>query len=124
MADGAFSVKGQENIKEILSKQLYLCQFLTAIGILRLGGHFVCNIFDVFTPFSVGLIYLMHMAFGAVCIFKPVTSRPANSERYIVCKELKEGTSHLFEYMFDMNENINKLKETNIDIRQVVPLET
>ena len=85
---------------------------------------FVCNIFDVFTPFSVGLIHLMYMTFDAVGIFKPVTSRPANSERYIVCKELKEGTSHLFEYMFDLNENINKLKETNIDIREVVPLKT
>ena len=124
MADGAFSVKGQENIQEILSKQLYLCQFLTALGILRLGGHFVSNVFDLFTPFSVGLIYLMYMAFDSVCIFKPVTSRSANSERYLVCKGLKERTSHLFEYMFYLNEKLNKLKETNIDIREVVPLET
>ncbi|XP_021339808.1 cap-specific mRNA (nucleoside-2'-O-)-methyltransferase 1-like, partial [Mizuhopecten yessoensis] len=35
MADGGFSVEGQENIQEILSKQLYLCQFLVAISILR-----------------------------------------------------------------------------------------
>ena len=124
MADGGFSVEGQENIQEILSKQLYLCQFLTALGILRVGGHFVCKVFDLFTPFSMGLIYLMYMAFDAVCIFKPVTSRPANSERYLVCKELKDGTLQLFEYMFDLNEKINKLKGTNIDIREVVPLET
>ena len=26
MADGGFSVEGRENIQEILSKQLYLCQ--------------------------------------------------------------------------------------------------
>jgi hypothetical protein len=32
-----FSVEGQENIQEILSKQLYLCQFLVAISILRPG---------------------------------------------------------------------------------------
>ena len=32
-----FSVEGQENIQEILSKQLYLCQFLCAISILRQG---------------------------------------------------------------------------------------
>ncbi|CAF4199325.1 unnamed protein product, partial [Rotaria sordida] len=30
-----FSVEEQENIQEILSKQLYLCQFLTALSILR-----------------------------------------------------------------------------------------
>ena len=28
MADGGFSVAGKENIQEILSKQLYLCQCL------------------------------------------------------------------------------------------------
>ena len=44
-------------------------------------GHFVCKLFDVFTPFSVGLVYLMNMAFREVCIMKPNTSRPANSER-------------------------------------------
>lgn len=37
MADGGFSVEGQENIQEILSKQLYLCQFLVALGIVRVG---------------------------------------------------------------------------------------
>ena len=51
MADGGFSVDGQENIQEILSKQLYLCQFLVALSIVRTGGHFVCKLFDLFTPF-------------------------------------------------------------------------
>ena len=51
MADGGFSVEGQENIQEILSKQLYLCQFLVAMSIVRNGGHFVCKLFDLFTPF-------------------------------------------------------------------------
>ncbi|KAJ7404288.1 Cap-specific mRNA (nucleoside-2'-O-)-methyltransferase 1 [Willisornis vidua] len=35
MADGGFSVEGQENLQEILSKQLMLCQFLTALSIVR-----------------------------------------------------------------------------------------
>ena len=48
------------------------------------GGHFVCKLFDVFTVYSVGLIYLMWHAFDQVSIFKPVTSRPANSERFVL----------------------------------------
>jgi len=123
MADGGFSVEGQENIQEILSKQLYLCQFLCALSILRPGGHFVCKVFDLFTPFSIGLVYLMYCAFENVCIFKPVTSRPANSERYLVCRNLKEGTKSISDYMFELNMKINKLKDTAIDIRDVVPLE-
>jgi len=51
MADGGFTVDGKENIQEILSKQLYLCQFLVALAIVRIGGNFVCKVFDLFTPF-------------------------------------------------------------------------
>ncbi|MED6282441.1 Cap-specific mRNA (nucleoside-2'-O-)-methyltransferase 1 [Ilyodon furcidens] len=82
MADGGFSVEGQENIQEILTKQLLLCQFLTALSTLRTGGHFVCKTFDLFTPFSVGLVYLLYLCFDRISLFKPVTSRPANSERW------------------------------------------
>lgn len=32
-----FSVEGQENLQEILSKQLLLCQFLMALSIVRTG---------------------------------------------------------------------------------------
>ncbi|KAK2554252.1 Cap-specific mRNA (nucleoside-2'-O-)-methyltransferase 1 [Acropora cervicornis] len=123
MADGGFSVEGQENIQEILSKQLYLCQFLCALSILRPGGHFVCKVFDLFTPFSIGLVYLMYRVFDEVYIFKPVTSRPANSERYVVCKGLRENSQAVHEFMFNVNVRINKLKKEDIlDVVEVVPL--
>lgn len=35
-----FSVEGQENIQEILSKQLYLCQMLVLLSVLR-EGHVI-----------------------------------------------------------------------------------
>jgi len=123
MADGGFSVEGQENIQEILSKQLYLGQFVCALSILREGGHFLCKLFDVFTPFSMGLVYLMYRAFDEICIFKPVTSRPANSERYIVCKGMRGDTAPIHDYMFELNKKINNLKGSDIDIREVVPVD-
>lgn len=121
-----FSVEGQENIQEILSKQLYLCQFLTALSILRPGGHFVCKLFDLFTPFSVGLVYLMHRAFKKISIHKPVTSRPANSERYIICKSLHrdEIRNPIRAYMYEINILLNKYgndSESN-DVQSIVPM--
>uniref|UniRef100_A0A7N6AYX6 Cap-specific mRNA (nucleoside-2'-O-)-methyltransferase 1 n=1 Tax=Anabas testudineus TaxID=64144 RepID=A0A7N6AYX6_ANATE len=122
MADGGFSVEGQENIQEILSKQLLLCQFLTALSTLRTGGHFVCKTFDLFTRFSVGLVYLLYLCFDRISLFKPVTSRPANSERYIVCRGLKPGSDAVREYMFRINLKLNKLRNTDRDVTDVVPL--
>ncbi len=58
-ADGGFSVEGKENIQEILSKQLYLCQCLCALLILRKGGHFLVKVFDLFTEFSADLLHIM-----------------------------------------------------------------
>ncbi len=80
------SCAGQENIQELLTKQLLLCQFATALSILRRGGSFLCKTFDLFTPFTVGLVYLLRIAFERVTLMKPVTSRPANSERFFTIK--------------------------------------
>ncbi|KAF6113213.1 cap methyltransferase 1 [Phyllostomus discolor] len=123
MADGGFSVEGQENLQEILSKQLLLCQFLMALSVVRTGGHFICKTFDLFTPFSVGLIYLLYCCFERVCLFKPITSRPANSERYVVCKGLKVGIDDVREYLFSVNIKLNQLRNTGSDVNLVVPLE-
>jgi cap1 methyltransferase len=142
MADGGFSVEGQENIQEILSKQLYLAQCLVALSILRTKGHFVVKLFDLFTPFSVSLIYLMYKCFSKICICKPNTSRPANSERYLVCKWKKpyaetvvskicsccwyflttliiSQTRHLFE----INKELWKRKDSDMDVMELVPVE-
>lgn len=123
MADGGFSVEGQENLQEILSKQLLLCQFLTALSVVRPGGHFLCKTFDLFTPFSVGLIYLLYLCFERVSLFKPLTSRPANSERYVVCKGLKPGTDAVREYMFAINLKLNQFRHSDRDVTEVVPLD-
>ena len=103
MSDGGFPVEGQGNIQEILSKQLYLCQCLIALMIVREGGHFVTKLFDLFTPFSAGLVYLMYRCFEEVCIFKPNSSRPANSERYLICKKKRGGTQNVVEYLQHVN---------------------
>ncbi|EZA47486.1 hypothetical protein DMN91_005318 [Ooceraea biroi] len=122
MSDGGFSVEGQENIQEILSKQLYLCQCLVALMILRPGGHFVTKLFDLFTPFSAGLVYLMYRCFDSVSIFKPNSSRPANSERYLICKRKKPDTQAVMEYLSQVNHLLLK-KNDNKDVTQLVPLD-
>ncbi|KAK0404615.1 hypothetical protein QR680_017541 [Steinernema hermaphroditum] len=135
MADGGFSVDGQENIQEILSKRLYLCQFLVSLSIVRPeseerpGGNFVCKLFDIFTPFSIGLIYLMYIAYRRVSIHKCHTSRPANSERYIMCEGLtEEGATVIRDYFSAINNKLNDLqknkkKNAPDDVVEIIPEE-
>uniref|UniRef100_A0A1I7ZIG7 Cap-specific mRNA (nucleoside-2'-O-)-methyltransferase 1 n=1 Tax=Steinernema glaseri TaxID=37863 RepID=A0A1I7ZIG7_9BILA len=135
MADGGFSVEGQENIQEILSKRLYLCQFLVSLSIVRPetedrpGGNFVCKLFDIFTPFSIGLIYLMYIAYRKISLHKCHTSRPANSERYIMCEGLtQEGATVIREYFTAINNKLNDLEKGKKkgpadDVMEIVPEE-
>ena len=60
LSDGAFSCLGRERFQELLSRRLQLCQFVCALSILKKGGNFVCKLFDIYSVFSVGLIYLMY----------------------------------------------------------------
>ncbi|VDL64349.1 unnamed protein product [Nippostrongylus brasiliensis] len=127
MADGGFSVEGKENIQEILSKRLYLCQLLVSLCIVREGGVFFCKLFDIFTPFSVGLIYLMYVAYDRVSLHKPHTSRPANSERYIICQGLRKNYSDAVrDYLKRVNLKLDELEKANStkDVNSIVPMET
>eukprot|EP01119_Soliformovum_irregulare_P016671 TRINITY_DN4865_c0_g1_i1.p1 TRINITY_DN4865_c0_g1~~TRINITY_DN4865_c0_g1_i1.p1 ORF type:complete len:624 (+),score=161.70 TRINITY_DN4865_c0_g1_i1:111-1982(+) len=121
--DGGFSVEGDENNQETLSKQLILCQFITALSILKPGGNFVCKLFDVFTPFTVGLLYILSKRFNQFCLIKPYTSRPANSERYVVCLGYLGISEVVNEYLFQVNDTINSLKQDNTgrDVWRVIP---
>lgn len=57
----------------------------------------------------------------SVCIHKPVTSRPANSERYLVCMWKKIGTESAEQHLFSVNSILwNGLKGD--DVTELVPL--
>ena len=87
-ADGGFEAR-DENNKEVEHVKLFLAETLTAFKILNKGGSFVLKIYDIFTKPTLELLFLLSLSFKSVEIKKPVSSRPANSERYVVCHGFK-----------------------------------
>jgi cap1 methyltransferase len=91
LCDGGFSVYGtlyfnylgDEGNQEEHSRQLLLSQILITLNILKIGGNAVFKVFDLLHPLSVELIYILYCHFELITILKPITSRPANSERCI-----------------------------------------
>lgn len=124
MADGGFSVI-EKNSQEILSKRLYLCQCLAALSLVQKGGHFIVKLFDVFTLFSAGLVYLMHQCFKQITIIKPNASRPGSSERFLIGKYKKMNTDTIRDYLCRINQTIwdndKKTDEISDDCIEVVP---
>lgn len=117
MADGAFHVY-DENMQEIIFKQLYLCQCLVGLWIVRDGGNAVIKLFDCFTKFTVGLIFLMYKCFGEICIVKPNSSRPGNSERYLVCKNKKANLNIIQQFLMHVN---NEMWYNHAEVLELVP---
>lgn len=110
LADGGFSVEGVENLQEQYSKLLYISQTILALKILKPNGFFLCKLFNIYTNFSVGLLYLLSFCFKSISIVKPHSSRAANSEKYIICENFTENLnilSHLekiHQTMYNKNE--------------------
>jgi len=102
VADGAFDMDIESN-QEIESYSLFYHETYIALKVLKIGGHYVIKIFDISTFNTVNLIYYLYECFERVEIYKPYSSRPANSERYIVCKSLKY---HYPEINIKINESV------------------
>ena len=95
-ADGGFDFSVDFNMQEYNALNLILCQVLYALVMQKKGGHFILKVFDIFSAASLDICYLLSSFYGEVYIVKPNTSRYANSERYIVCKNFKMDSTREF----------------------------
>lgn len=94
MGDGGFDVEKEHafNRQEFLSFRLIMVQVLTALKLLKEGGDFVLKMFDTVTEITGQLLYLVSLCFERISLFKPIVSRPANAERYLICQGKRKGT--------------------------------
>jgi 23S rRNA U2552 (ribose-2'-O)-methylase RlmE/FtsJ len=84
--DGGFDEGCNFNNKEQLHYNLILNEVYSAIKLQMTNGHFILKMFDIYTDTSIHLLYLLSLCYKEVFIYKPITSRPTNSEKYIICK--------------------------------------
>jgi hypothetical protein len=119
-ADGGIDVSNDFNKQEKLVSKLLVAEIIYAVTMQKKGGHFVLKIFDIFSKLTVDMLYLLSSLYGEVYITKPHTSRLANSEKYIVCKNfLLDDSSGLYEVF--CNE-FSKL-DTTEEIQSILNLE-
>jgi 23S rRNA U2552 (ribose-2'-O)-methylase RlmE/FtsJ len=85
--DGGFDFSIDFNNQEIHIAKLLFGQIAYAVTMQKKGGSFILKIFDSFMQHTIDLLYILSSFYEKVYIMKPNTSRYANSERYIVCKD-------------------------------------
>ncbi|GMS80077.1 hypothetical protein PENTCL1PPCAC_2252 [Pristionchus entomophagus] len=77
------------SVKEILFRDSYVAQLLYATRVVKEGGRAILHFLDTNTSLSMAVIYLTHIIFHRVSIYKPNMSRPFNSERFLICDGLR-----------------------------------
>jgi 23S rRNA U2552 (ribose-2'-O)-methylase RlmE/FtsJ len=114
--DGGFDFSLDFNNQEEQSIKLIIAQTFFAIIMQKTGGNFVLKIFDIFKFKTVEIIFLLSNLYEYIYIYKPYTSRLANSEKYIICKNYKNNNPGIntkiinnFDYIMDNIDNIYSL---------------
>jgi len=100
--DGGFDFSLDFNNQEISISRLLFAQMCFAVSMQKKRGIFILKIFDCFIEHSVDILYILSSFYDKVYIIKPQTSRYANSEKYIVCKDFLFDTSeHFFPFLYN-----------------------
>ena len=119
--DGGFDFSINFNKQEQISINLIYAQICYALAIQKEHGTFILKMFDIFTYASLDLLYILSLTYEKVYILKPNSSRFANSEKYIICKNFKlSNSTNLVKKLsnnFDLlNNNIMIKRFINLDI--------
>lgn len=88
-ADGGFDFSNDYNSQEIDSYRLLFSEIYIALNIQKQSGSFLIKFFDIFNYKTIQLIYILYLCYDTINIFKPITSRLSNSEKYVVCNGFK-----------------------------------
>lgn len=118
-ADGGFDYSIDFNRQEEMSYRIIFSEILIALTIQNIGGNFIIKIFDIFTIFTLKYIYLLYLFYDEVHIYKPLTSRVANSEKYIICKKFKGIDQKILNNLIEIYKNFEKFDNKNIDINNL-----
>ncbi len=89
---------------------------MIALKYQKINGTFICKLFDIFSEFTIKLIYILTIFYKEVYLYKPKTSRGANSEKYIICKYFKGISTDYINKLFILNDKIHKTNNKYLDI--------
>lgn len=95
VADGFIKPSQKDDFRreELINQGLIACECGIGVATVKVGGCLVVKIAEATRPAMAELIYLLAVAFDRVSMFKPISSRPANAEKYLVCMNRRKDVS-------------------------------
>ena len=114
-----------DSSQEIKYKKFLLINILLAFKVLNNGGNFIIKLYDTFTPFTIGLIYMIFKNFENVSIFKPVSTRQYSPSRFLIAegylKSREDETNNSIKYLEDFLTKYIDFTNNNYDVKFFLP---
>jgi len=115
VADGGFDAQRDSECQESLALRIVVCQTAASLHLLKCGGNFVIKMFGFQTIGIRKVMLHLYNTFEKVIFLKPVTSRPASAERYVICLNydglMDDDDDDSFDVLSWRNEILNLFEE-------------
>jgi hypothetical protein len=82
--DGGFDFTNHYEDQEEVSQKLITAEVLSTLQLQGIGGTCIIKFFDICSSTTLSLLYILEQSYTQLLVIKPWTSRPANSEKYVV----------------------------------------
>lgn len=89
--DGGFDFSKDYENQEKSVYPLLLASALIGLQVLAPEGTLILKLFDVYSSTTHVFLRLVTLCFKEWCLYKPATSRPCNSERYLLCRGFRKA---------------------------------
>jgi 23S rRNA U2552 (ribose-2'-O)-methylase RlmE/FtsJ len=118
-ADGGFEWIN-ENYQEQEAYRLILGEIITALKIQKDGGTFIIKLFEIYTNITIKILAILSSLYDKTYMFKPFTSRPSNSERYMICKGYKGSDNTIINKLETLLEDMNVHHKAGLEISELL----
>lgn len=103
--------KGEDyEFQEMLMARLLYSETILALGCQCEGGSYILKVFDTFGSITGQLIQFLTCVYSDVDLYKPKTSRPTNSEKYIICSGYQPISDRLLETLVQKMNKWNEIE--------------
>ena len=94
-ADGGFDFSTDYMLQEKRVYHLLICSVLIGLQVLQQDGFMIIKLFDIYGEPTQILISVVTSCFKEWTLYKPATSRPCNSERYLLCRGFRGASKDI-----------------------------
>lgn len=122
VADGGFDAQRDSTDQESIAFKIIVSQTAAALTLLRPGGTFVLKMFGFREDATRHMLNVLHTYFDQMTFVKPVLSRPASAERYLVCRGFV-GTGKEWDGLAWRKKMLQTSHERSVQKQKYPPLE-